>query len=202
MTITANTTYDVFVSHAISDSDVAREIAESLQAAGLATFHAGAVRQGDDIGDAIWDALAESRALIAIISPDLPLQAMGTVEIGAAAAWSKPIYVVVNGSLTTKLPSVLRSYPIYPLSRFDEVIHAIQTGFDALTIDERDALADVYQNVGVPADQLSQSPRALRDLAKAFGKRTHKQFSGERLLSEILRLRKSGRLPRLTVKTP
>ena len=198
MTATINQTYDVFISHAARDQELAREIAERLESEGLASFHDGLIPPGADIGRTIWDALAESRALIAIISPDMLPQAMGLVEIGAAAAWNKPFYVIINGPSSTKLPNFLSNYPAYPLNRLEEVVRAIQSSFDPLTESEREILSEIYLNLGTPTDQLSQSPKALRELTSHFNKSTKKQYSGERLLSELIRLRKKGELPRLS----
>ncbi len=201
MTITISKTYDVFISHATSDSHLATEIADSLESVGLETFHAGTVQPGTDVAEEIWQALAESRALIAIISPDTPTHAMGMVEIGAAAAWNKPVFVLINGPSSMKLPAALSQYLVYPLGRLEEVIQAIRTGFDPLTDNERRVLANEYRDLGTPADQLSQSPKALRELTANFNRRTNKQFSGERLLSELLRMRKKSQLPRLRART-
>ncbi|MEX2288154.1 MAG: toll/interleukin-1 receptor domain-containing protein [Planctomycetaceae bacterium] len=200
MTATISTSCDVFLSYSASDRHVAAEVAENLAASGLATFRPETVETGIDIGDAIWDALAESRALIAIISPDTPAHAMGMVEIGAATAWNKPVFVLINGPSSTKLPPVLRKYPVYPLGRLEDIVRAIRTGFEPLTDDERHSLVVAYEEVGVSADQLSQSPQALHDLTTKFRKTAHKEFSGERLLSEILRLRKQGHLPRIRTR--
>jgi hypothetical protein len=197
MTRTNNKTYDVFISHAASDRNVASEVAASLESAGLEPFYGGSVGPGTDISEAIWEALAESRALIVIFSADLPLNAMGMVEIGGAAAWNKPIFLLVKDPSATKLPTALSAYPVYPTSRLDEVIQAIRSGFAPLTREESSVLAKIYQRLSIPADQLSQSPKALRDLTTQFNKTTDKQFSGERVLSEILRMRKKGQLPRL-----
>jgi hypothetical protein len=201
MTTTISKTYDVFISHAVSDSHLAIEIADSLKSAGLETFHAGTMKPpGTDIGEAIWQALAESRALVAIISPDVSPDAMGFVEIGAAAAWNKPVFLLINGPSTTKLPPSLSGYPVYPLGRLEEVVQEIRTGFQPLTDNERGILADVYLDIGILADQLSQSPKALRELTRKFNRRTNSQFSGERLLSELIRMRKKAQLPRLRGK--
>lgn len=197
MTATINTTYDVFISHAASDRDVATEIASNLESVGLETFHIGTVQPGSDLGEAIWQALAESRALIAVISPDVQPNAMGMVEIGAAAAWNKPVFLLINGPSSTKLPSALSAYPVFPLNRLDEVIQAIRTSFEPLTDGERTVLAETYRTLNTSADQLSQSPKALRELTGSFNKQTNKQFAGERLMWELLRMRKSGQLPRL-----
>ncbi len=197
MTATASKIYDVFVSHAAADNHLATEIADSLDSVGLKAFHEGAVEPGMDIAETIWQALAESRALIAIISPEAPMRAMGMVEIGAAAAWNKPVFLLINGPSSTKLPTALSMYPVYPLGRLEEVVRAIRTGFEPLTDNERDILADIYLHLNTPTDQLSQSPKALRELTRNFSKHADKQYSGERLLTELIRMRKKGQLPRL-----
>jgi len=190
-------TYDVFVSHSRSSADLAGEIAENLRLAGLQTFHDGVLHAGADFSDAIWQALAESRAVVVIVTPEAPADAVSLVEIGAAAAWNKPLYVLIDGPSSTKLPAVLDKYPVYPVSRLEEVVRKIVGSFEPLTQEEQQVLGDVYRECGVPADQLSLSPLALRELAEKFNQRAAKHLSGERVLSEILRMRKSGRLPRL-----
>jgi len=197
MTATVSKTYDVFISHAASETEIAAEIAESLESAGLATFHMGIVQAGADISEAVWQALAESRALIAIVSPDVLAHSKGMVEIGAASAWNKPVFILINGPSSTRLPPALSRYPVYPLGRLEEVIRAIRSGFEPLSDDQRAVLAEVYRIHGTPAEQLSQSPGELREVTSTFNRRTGKSYSGERLLSELLRMRKQGQLPRL-----
>ena len=201
MTTVIDKTCDVFISHAAVDGQVAMEIAESLESVGLKTFQAGTVPREMDLGDAIWDALAECRALIAIISPDVPSPAMRMVEIGAAATWNKPVYLVINGPSSTRLPPALARYPVYPIGRLEDVIQAIRTGFDPLTDDEQNTLVNIYRDLGTPADELSQFPQALRQLTSNFNRLADKQYSSERLLSELIRIRKQGRLPRLQTRT-
>jgi hypothetical protein len=189
--------YDVFLSHAATDGAVAREIIAALEVAGLQTFHPGAVESGADVSDAIWYALAESRALVVILSPGVPTNALGLVELGAATAWNKPIFVLLNDPASTKLPPALAAYPVYPINRLEEVIQAIRSGFESLTEEDLKALATVYQRLRVPAEELTDSPSALQRLTGYFNRTAHKQLSGERLLSELFRMRKTGQLPQL-----
>lgn len=200
MNATLSKTCDVFISHAAADAHLAKEIAESLQSAGLETFHAGTVEPGMDLADSIWQALAESRAVIAIVSPDTPPSSMGMVEIGAAAAWNKAVFVLINGPSSTKLPDALSRYPVYPLGRLEEVIQTILASFEPLTDIERGILADIYRKLETSVDRLSQSPKTLHELVAKFTEKTDKQLSGERLLSELLRMRKQGQLPRLRTR--
>lgn len=194
---TASKTYDVFLSHSSSDRELAAEIARRLESAGLQAFYDVNLAPVEDVSSAIWDALAECRALIAVISVDASPDAMGMVEIGAATAWNKPIYLVLNGPSSTRLPEALRSYNVFPRNRLDDVIQRIRTEFEPLTDDDRQVLADAYLDLNVSADQLSQSAKLLRELTTRFNRKTKKQLSGERLLSELLRLRKKGTLPRI-----
>jgi hypothetical protein len=194
---TASKTYDVFLSHTSSDRELAEEIASRLESVGLQAFYDVSLPPAADISSAIWDALAECRALIAVVSVDATPDAMGMVEIGAATAWNKPIYVVLNGPPSTRLPDALKAYHVYPRNRLDEVIQRIRTEFEPLTDHDREVLAGTYQEINVSADQLGQSAKLLRELAARFNRKSKRQLSGDRLLSELLRLRKKGILPRI-----
>jgi predicted nucleotide-binding protein len=90
---TATKTYDVFISHSAADKATARQVAKSLEAAGLATFHLDLIQSGENISEEVWEALAESHALIAIVSPDDVTSANVILEIGAASAWNKPVFL-------------------------------------------------------------------------------------------------------------
>ncbi|MEX0717189.1 MAG: toll/interleukin-1 receptor domain-containing protein [Planctomycetaceae bacterium] len=195
--MSATTTYDVFITHSLANSPVARELARGFEQAGLEAFHSGLLDPAADISDTIWQALAESRALVVILSPDSPLSANDLVALGAATAWNKPVFVIVNGPSPARLPAALGNYPAYPLNRLDDVIHAIRAGFEPLTDDERSVLIDIYSEIGATADELSLSPSLLARLTNRFQKLTGKRLPGERLLWELLRLRKAGRLARV-----
>lgn len=198
MTATATPTFDVFVSHSSRDREFAADVADRLKAEGLQPFHDASVPSGQEISKAIWDALAECHAFIVIVSPDSAPDAMGMVELGAATAWNKPIFVLLNGPASTQVPEALADYQVYPRNRIDEVLTQIRRNFEPIADDERQVLAETYSDLGTPADQLSQSPRDLQQLVETFKEKTNKQLSGTRLLSELLRMRKQGKLPRLS----
>ena len=200
MTATATPTFDVFVSHSSRDREFAADVAERLKAEGLQPFHDASVPVGQEISSAIWDALAECHAFIVIVSPDSTPDAMGMVELGAATAWNKPIFVLLNGPASSRLPEALEGYRVYPRNRLDEVLTQISRNLEPFTDDERDALTESYRKLSIPADRLGQSPRELQQLVKSFNAKTNKQLSGTRLLSELLRMRKQAKLPRLRTK--
>ncbi|MEZ6100295.1 MAG: toll/interleukin-1 receptor domain-containing protein [Pirellulaceae bacterium] len=200
MTATATPTFDVFVSHSLRDREFAADVADRLKAEGLQPFHDASVPLGQEISKAIWDALAECHAFIVIVSPDSTPDAMGMVELGAATAWNKPIFVLLNGPASSRIPKALESYQVYPRNRLDEVLTQIRRNLEPITDDEREVLTETYRELSIPADRLSQSPRDLQQLVSTFNAKTKKQLSGTRLLSELLRMRKQAKLPRLSTK--
>jgi TIR domain len=196
---TANsTTYDVFISHSTSDKDAARFVAQSLNSAGLTAFYLGALTDAKSISETIWEALSESLAVIALFASDVRNNANMMLEIGAASAWEKSIFVIVKGPESKPPIEILQKYPTYPLSRLDDVVLAIKSEIQPLTNEERKVLTDLYKKVAIPADKLSQSSESLGEISNEFRHITRRRYSSERLLSELLRLRKLGALPRLS----
>ena len=198
MTATVTPTFDVFVSHSSRDRAFAADVADRLKAEGLQPFHDASFVVGQEISKAIWDALAECHAFIVIVSPESGLDAMGMVELGAATAWNKPIFVLLNGPASTPVPEALVNYHVYPRNRIDEVLTQIRRSLEPITDEERQVLTEIYRDLSIPADRLSQSPRELQQLVETFNGKTNKQLSGNRLLSELLRMRKQAKLPRLS----
>lgn len=120
-------TYDVFISHSSADVETACRIADHLRKVGFAAFFSGSNELTENTAsmhDALWEALAESEALIVIISSAAPNTAIG-VEIGAASAWHKPVYIVLNGPVSAEVSRMVRDYPIYPLGRIDDIVRSI-----------------------------------------------------------------------------
>jgi hypothetical protein len=139
---TATPTYDVFISHSSRDREFAADVADRLAAEGLQPFYGASVPIGEDVSKAIWDALAECRAFSVIVSPDSTPDAMGMVELGAATAWHKPIFVLLNGPASSRLPEALQQFPAYPRNRVDEVLsHIRQTANFRTDIGRRPRIA-------------------------------------------------------------
>jgi hypothetical protein len=186
-------TYDVVISHSVSDASLAAELANACRASGLEAVTDRELLPGGEAGDVLWEALAESRALLAVLSPSGPTPSMG-IEIGAARAWNKPIFVVLTEPSFTHLPSALSDAAVYPPGRIGDVIEAIKVSGQQLSDDDLVLLANVFRGVGVSVDELALDPKHLQELVKRFNTRTRKNVPGERLLSELLRMRKQGRL--------
>ncbi len=188
-------TYDVFISHSATDSALAIEVANACRESGLEAVTNAELLPHENLGDAIWEALSESRALLTIVSPSGPTPAMA-IEIGAARAWNKPIYAIVTDPASNRLVPALTGIPLYTYGRIQDVIKSIKTSVAVLSEEDRLILGELYSQMGTSVDQLILDARQRETLVKKFVKKSGKIVEGERLLSELLRLRKQGRLAR------
>jgi hypothetical protein len=193
-------TCDVFISHSSRDAEVAKEIAAVCRANGLEAFSATDVPPTADLADAIWEALVESRALLAIVSPTVETAYLA-FEVGAASAWNKPIFTIVTDPTSAHLPAVLAGTPVFPLGRIDDAIKSIKLSGEPLSDEDRSHLAKVYYDVGVPVDQLTFDSAHSDELVRRYNVGRGKVVSEERLLAELLRMRKQGKLARLPSAT-
>lgn len=190
-----NKTYDVFISHDAGGVGTAHEIARVLQANGITAFTEAEVRKGRDRSDTMWEALSESRAVIVLLSRSGISQSMA-VEIGGAQAWNKPIFGVVTDPTARLELNGLEGIRLYTMSRIDDVIRAVERSTEDFSEEDRAILCDVYGDVDVSVDQLALEPGRLRQLVTRFNKKAGKIASGEKLLSELLRMRKQGQFRR------
>ena len=76
---------DVFLSHRRQDAELAADIARVLQSYDLEVFTDADAAQGQRLEDALWEAMAESQALVAVVPDGEPSPWM-LVELGAAQA--------------------------------------------------------------------------------------------------------------------
>ena len=154
--------------------------------------------RGEGWKDELWEGMVNSEVVI-VVAPIRPVMASSqAVEVGAALAWQKPIYVVPSGDPAEEVPSYLQDMPCYPLSRLDDLIRSTRDALKpTLSEIERAALVAAYKELGVPADQLVSDPTLLDALVKKFNDRQKTRLSGEQIALELLRLRKSAGLPRL-----
>jgi hypothetical protein len=189
----ASKTYDVFVSHSPNDAQLASEIANACRANGLDAITYAELLPAPNAGDALWEALAESRALLAVLSRSGLTPSMA-IELGAARAWNKPVFGVVADPTLTNLPAGLSGIHLYTSGRVEDAIRAIKLSRKELSEDDRSLLAKLYTEIGVSVDQLALDPRHLEDLVKRFSAGAGKVVPGERLLAELLRMRKQGKL--------
>jgi len=190
-------TYDVFITHSPADANLAAKIADDCRAGGLEAVTHDELDVGENLDDALWEALAESRGMLALIPATGPTPMMN-FEFGAARAWNKPIFGVLPDASRSR-PNV-RGIEFFPSNRIGDAIRAIKQLGDDFSDGDRSRLADVYTAIGVSADKLALDPIHLEELVKGYRAGKGKAVSGERLLSELLRMRKQGKLPRIHAK--
>ena len=191
------TTYDVFLSYSLTDAKSAELVERALTEAGLDVFTPDKVESGADAREVLWRALAESVALVAVVHPERAPMSNIAVELGAAMAWHKSIYVVRTENGSAKAPDYLQEFPIYPISRLDDVVHSIRNALKPLSKKQLAALRSAYLDLGIPTDKLLRDPASIDVLARQFNRRCSAHVPGERLVLELVRLRKAGNLPRL-----
>jgi len=200
MSVSQEKTFDVFLSYSPTDRKTAELVERALTEAGLRVF-VGRTESvpGEDWQEDIWEAMVNSEVVIFVAPSRAAMVSSQAVEVGAAWAWQKPIHVIRTGDLAEDLPSYLEHVPTYPLSRLDDLIRSTREALrPTLSEDQRTTLAAAYGELGVPADVLVADPALLNALAKKFNARCKTHLSGERLALELLRLRKSARLPQRT----
>jgi TIR domain len=186
-------TFDVFISHNHRDAAISADLARVLRSYDLRVFTDAEIVAGQSSEDAIWEAMSESQALVAVI-PETDPSAWIAFELGAAKAWNKPIYVVASNPATARLLVGLQGMMIYPPSRIEEIAQEIKKASGLLSESDEATLIEEYHRVGVPVDQLLLQAKQLSRLTKQFKKRAKRNVASEELVRTLLRLRKRGKL--------
>src|SRR5580658_3458916 len=88
--------YDVFLSYSKHDIDTAHKIEERMRIAEVEVFTQPTSANAARFEDTIREALAESRVVVAVISPRSIKSTTLAMEIGAAQAWQKAIFLVLK----------------------------------------------------------------------------------------------------------
>ena len=186
---------DVFLSYAHQDEGVAATVKRTLSNEGLIVYSAPDVDLGGDILRSIRTRLVESRAVIVILSPGLELPPSILIELGAAMAWERPIFVLLDGVAPSEVPAFLRKYRLLPMAKLPDVVELVRRSTEPMSKAEMTGLAELYRDAAVPVDKLLTQPDKLDDLTRKFNERFNTSRSGERLAHEILSIRKKGDLP-------
>ena len=112
-------------------------------------------------------------------------------------AWNKPIYVIYDGIADSEIPSYLDDLRLCQISHIPQIVEEIAKSQEPISEEDRKTLMNVYEEFGIPTDQLLCKPLDLRELSEQYNKTSHSNLSGERLIRELIRLRKQGKLPRV-----
>ncbi|MEA1950530.1 MAG: toll/interleukin-1 receptor domain-containing protein [Planctomycetota bacterium] len=191
------TPYDVFLSYSLPETQTADLVERALEGAGLNVFSPSKLEHETPYKDTIQLAIAESQIMVVVVDSRQAPSSNTMVELGAALAWDKPIYVVTEPG-NTNLPNYLQDYPAFPVSRMDDLVQSARRNTaKGLSDDDRSILCDIYSELGIPRDKLIMTPAGLKKLAITFSDRSHTRVSQEQLAREILLLSKRGKFPRI-----
>lgn len=187
--------YDVFLSYPLVEKATAERVTSALEQAGLCVFDPASLETDKRIGEQIRRALAVCDALVVVLPQEGAPSANTGVEVGAAQAWAKPVYVLRPEDARSRVPPYLSEFAIYPLSRVDDVARAVKRGGEPLGDEGVEVLKAVYVEMDTPTYMFARDPALVDELAQAFAARSGTQVPGERLMNEMVRLRKRGQWP-------
>jgi TIR domain len=197
MIATRSSVIDVFLSHAAGDRQVADVITKRLDDAGMAVLSDGDVFvPGKSWEGALRKALIQCEAFVLLMDASEPVSPNSNFELGAVTALHKPIFLVLADQ-TASVPDYLRRFHAFHLDSLDKLVAAIRDACHSLSSTQLDSLVDVYQQLGVPSNRLLSDPLAIENLGEQFRKNTGRRVQNGQLASELLRLRKTGQLPRI-----
>lgn len=186
--------YDVFISHSSADSILVRRLETRLNEVNLVTYRHWRSSSDPSVQESMRSALGESRVLVVVLSPRTRRSSMVAVEVGAAMAWQKHIFVLMNNLSQEDVPAFLATYPIYTSNQIRELAEKIKRSAEPLDDVKKTVLLNLYGKYNVPSDQLARKVSVLEDLTIDFNHKTSSVYSPERVLQELIRMRKLGEL--------
>lgn len=189
---------DVVVAAAAVDRPLEKRIARFLAEAGFSVFGVPSqVGLGSPVPDLVRKTIAESRAVIVLLSAASAPNPSLAWEVGLAMGWGKPVLVVLDDSEPVEVPDYLAAFRSVRLSQIEQAVEWLR-GIDApLSKQEVSALERAYAAIGMAIDQLVSRPDKLDALAFEVQRHSKRAIAPERLLQEMLRRRKEGKWPRL-----
>jgi DNA-binding SARP family transcriptional activator len=151
--------YDVFISHALADTAMARRLAEHLSSLDLQVFlDADRITSGDDWQRIISHALGNSSAIAVILSAGTNLSGYASSEISYASANAR-------AGRSLLIPVYLDEQSAHNLPRELEKFHGVQA-FDFPQLESAaqkiaNAVRDVKESPDEPPDTPQESAKAL-----------------------------------------
>lgn len=116
---------DVVVFHAPRDMEIVELLTQELIKAGLAVSCISTLKPDEDFLDQLRVSLVECHAVVILLTRSQMESPNLAVEVGAAMAWNKPIYVLHDGLSVSEIPDYLQRFHIRPLNRISEVVAEI-----------------------------------------------------------------------------
>ncbi len=188
--------YDVFLSHHPQDGGLASMVTREIESAGCGVFSLESLPLGSHIQSQVLDALVDSSAVVVLLTRSSVESRGVAFEVGVAMGWDKPVYIIHDGLEMRSIPEFLNQFHLVPLSDLPRVVKQIQSLRKPLSNSQRESLIDAFQKVAVPVDQLLRDSKQRTRLSNLFSEQSAEPISSNRLLQELIRLRKKGQLPK------
>lgn len=188
--------YDVFLSHHPQDGGLASMVTREIESAGCGVFSLESLPLGSHIQSQVLDALVDSSAVVVLLTRSSVESRGVAFEVGVAMGWDKPIYIIHDGLEMRSIPEFLNQFHLVPLSDLPRVVKQIQSLRKPLSDSQREFLIDAYRQVAVPVDQLLRDSKQRARLSNLFAEQAPEPIASNRLLQELIRLRKKGQLPK------
>lgn len=191
--------FDVFLSASKLDLGLAAVVRSRLEEAGLTVYIPEREPEQDSAAtyDHIREAVANARTFVVVLTPVFVNSANLAVESGGAWVWNKPTFLLLDGMSKAGIPVYLRRHQAFPMSKLSRAVATVARAASPLSEPDLKRLFDLYQQVGIPTHRLATEPDALDTLTQKFNASSSTSQTPERLLMELMRLRKQSRLPRL-----
>src|SRR5947208_1524390 len=161
---------DVFLSYSPRNEMLAAQVKARLADEGLLVVSPRDLGNGRQLASRFREAIAESQAMVVIVSEPYVLPTNLVIEVGAALAWEKPIFVLASNADPESLPAFLQEGKVFSYQSLDAVIDSILQSKLELSERETQWLKQWYEDRKVPLDQLMARPALLDDLSARFAK--------------------------------
>lgn len=150
-----------------------------------------------DVGAELWTAVAKSDAMVFVLD-DSDLTSEGYVELGAA--WARDIPTLAVAVVAQpRVPVMLAKQQYFHEASLAELVREIHRSTEPMSPAEIAVMSDLYRRNGIPVDRLMAEPGLASKFVKELTKATGRTVLEQRVLTQLLRLRKSGNLPRVGV---
>jgi hypothetical protein len=198
---TATEIYEVLLIHAELDEISGREVRAALVESGFSVISSlEIVRSERLIGDRLRKAIIGADAVVFLFSPASDDRLL-LLQLGAASALEKPIFIVRSGVSVDDLPTYARKFPSFPISHPEEIVASLRSQQQSDSADWevwRETLEHYYKKKKVASiSALEADYQQLESIAKGISKssRLGREVSADDVYYRLLRMQKLGLLP-------
>lgn len=145
--------------------------------------------------DNVRSNIAASDCVVLLTTPSYAASRRPSSEIGIAFAFEKPIYLLLKDVNEDSLPTQLHGFPTFAWRNLDQLIERVRQHELELTKPESEWLQKWYKSNRLPLEKVLNKDIVLDDLKTGFEKASKRTVAPQKLLGELFRMRKQGKLP-------